>query len=346
MSAIQHDDGVENARSPMRAWQYAALVALAFVGLVGLYLIVRGTSLWHNSPAKPVAHYDAGSSGSYVGLPGDIKEAAVRQNVSQQAPRPASPPLDENAAFNASIDGQNSAVPTAPRMNLAEQPKEPQEAMATPMGGGGSLLLATAKAYRVKNPTMTIRKGTLIPCTDVTVIDTGAGGNVLVKATVPMDVWGMDHHMVLLDKGTDLLGEVGHAMVDGLDRIGIVWREATTPPPNSVGVSFDSPAAGPLGEGGLDGDVNRHEWMKIKGVLLFTAIQGATNILQSALASHGTTSINFGQLNTGGQEIGSILLQHMLNIPDTIHRDQGLQCSAFLARDLDFSSVYSARVIR
>jgi type IV secretory pathway VirB10-like protein len=343
MSAIQQDDAA-NARSPMRAWQYAVLVALAFIGLAGLYLIVRGTSLWHSSTPKPIAHYDAALSGSYVGPPGDLQQVAAKPVSTQQVVRPAPPPIDENAAFNAPIDGQNGAVPMTPRM-APEQQHEQQEAMASRIGGG-SLLLATAKAYRVKNPTMTIRKGTLIPCTDVTVVDTGAGGNVLVKATVPMDVWGMDHHMVLLDKGTDLLGEVGHAMVDGLDRIGIVWREATTPPPNGVGVSFDSPAAGPLGEGGLDGDVNRHEWQKIKGVLLFTAIQGATNILQSALASRGTTSINFGQVNTGGQEIGSILLQHMLNIPDTIHRDQGLQCTAFLARDLDFSDVYSLKVTR
>jgi hypothetical protein len=38
MSAIQHDDGVENARSPMRAWQYAALVTLvSMAGRIRVY---------------------------------------------------------------------------------------------------------------------------------------------------------------------------------------------------------------------------------------------------------------------------------------------------------------------
>ena len=186
----------------------------------------------------------------------------------------------------------------------------------------------------------------MLPCTDVTVIDTSSGGNVGVSATIPMDVWSMDHHMILLGKGTTVAGEVGHGLVNGLDRLGVVWREFTTPPPDSVGVSISSPAVGPLGEGGLDGDIKRHEWQKIKAIVALSLLQGGLNIGQALAQSRGTTNIDFSAVTNGGNEIGNTLLQSQINIPDTIHRDQGLACGIYMAQDVDFSHVYSARIAR
>jgi type IV secretion system protein VirB10 len=201
-------------------------------------------------------------------------------------------------------------------------------------------------AYRVAHPTYTIRKGTVIPCTDVTAIDTSSGGDVGVTATIPMDVWSMDHHMILLGKGTTVVGEVGHGLVNGLDRLGVVWREFTTPPPDSVGVSISSPAVGPLGEGGLDGDIKRHEWQKVKAIVALSLLQGGLNIGQALAQSRGTTNIDFSAVTNGGNEVGNTLLQSQINIPDTIHRDHGLTCGIYMAQDVDFSHVYSARIAR
>lgn len=339
-------DPIETAATPPRAWQYIFIIITLLLGVFVLWLYLSGVEFWHHTPQKPLqARVDTGSPGQYKGRPDEIERAAM--NVQQQRPPPPPPKIDENINFNAPISPTAASAPPPRFAPPPEQPQTQDVAMASSMGGGGSSLLGPpATASRLKNPLLTILKGTNIPCADVTVIDTGAGGNVLVKATISGEVKGGGGKVTLLDKGSELLGEVGHAMVDGLDRIGIVWREVTTPYPNFIRVSLDSPATGPLGEGGLDGDVNRHEWMKIKGVLLFTLIQGASQVLQSALAQHGSTSINFGNVNSSGQEIGSILLSKMLNIPDTIHRDQGLTCSAFLARDLDFSKVYSLNVTR
>lgn len=345
MSSTQHDEEqIENARDPYKPWQIiAVIICIAIVSAVGYLFVRNGEFFWHRHPVTQLARSDGGTSQPYNAPPDTIEKAAFKP-ASQQQQQKAPPPPDESGEFNSPLMKQQAGAPTAPHLPPAPGPAD--TATASAMSNGSSLLLATAHAYRVPHPMFTIRKGTLIPCSDVTVLDTSAGTNVLVKGIIPRDVWSMDHTMVLLNKGTELLGEVGHAMVDGLDRIGIVWREATTPPPTSIGVSFDSPAAGQMGEGGLDGQVNRHEWQKIKGVLLFTLIESATNVLQSALASHGSTNINLGSVSTNGQDIGAILLNHMINIPDTIHRNEGEVCSAFLARDLDFSSVYSARIVK
>jgi type IV secretion system protein VirB10 len=335
----------ENARQPMQPWQYILVVIAAVGTIVLLWFFLRNTQLWHSETPKPVERSSSGPAPMFVGAP-DIQETAAQNSVrstSTQAP----PQLDESAEFNAPLMSQSLQRSNA----LGDLESHlPGGAGAGPlMAGGGansgaSLFTATAVAYRVPHPTFTIRKGTVIPCTDVTVIDTSSGGNVGVTATLPMDVWSMDHHMILLGKGSTVVGEVGHGLVNGLDRLGVVWREFTTPPPDSVGVSLNSPAVGPLGEGGLDGDVNRHVWEKIKAVVALSLLQGGLSIGQALAQRPGTANIDFSSVTNGGNELGNTLLLSTVNIPDTIHRDQGLACGIYMAQDVDFSKVYAAVV--
>jgi type IV secretory pathway VirB10-like protein len=338
------DIAPEEARQPLQPWQYI-MVVVAIVAAVGLlWFFLRG-GMWHREAPKPIERSaGSGSVPAFVGPP-DIQEAAARTGV-RSASVQAPPPPDESADFNAPLVQQQAQPPSLrlPGEGERARPQEDSEAMVA--NTGSSLFTARAVAYRVPHPTYTIRKGTVLPCTDVTVIDTSSGGNVGVTGTIPMDVWSMDHHMILLGKGTTVAGEVGHGLVNGLDRLGVVWREFTTPPPDSVGVSIASPAVGPLGEGGLDGDIKRHEWQKIKAVVALSLLQGSLNIGQALAQSRGTTNIDFSAVTNGGNEIGNTLLQSQINIPDTIHRDQGLQCGIYMAQDVDFSKVYAARITR
>jgi type IV secretory pathway VirB10-like protein len=90
----------------------------------------------------------------------------------------------------------------------------------------------------------------------------------------------------------------------------------------------------------------RHEWQKIKGVLALSLLQGGLNIGQALAQSRGSTNIDFSSVTNGGNEIGNTLLQSTINIPDTIHRDQGLACGIYMEKDIDFSNVYSLRTVR
>jgi hypothetical protein len=254
MSDISH----ETARQPLQPWQYI-MVVIAVIGAIGvLWFFLRGGEIWHRETLKPVERSASGPAPVFIGAPDD-QEADARNNVRAVSTQAAA--VDESAEFNAPLMNQQQQ----PSHLLGElESRSASDAAPAPLmasanaNSSGSLFTATAVAYRVPHPTYTIRKGTVIPCTDVTAIDTSSGGNVGVTASLPMDVWSMDHHMILLGKGATVAGEVGHGLVNGLDRLGVVWREFTTPPPDSVGVSISSPAVGPLGEGGLDGDVNRH----------------------------------------------------------------------------------------
>jgi type IV secretion system protein VirB10 len=346
MSDIPHEG---TARQPLQPWQYIMVVVAVIAAIGVLWFFLHGGQVWHHEAPKPVERSaGSGSVPAFVGPP-DIQEGAAKAAAVRPASAAAPPPVDESAEFNAPLMNQQQQTPRIP--GLESGARSAQDAAAAALAranasSGGSLFTANAVAYRVPHPIYTIRKGTVIPCTDVTAIDTSSGGNVGVTATLPMDVWSMDHHMILLGKGTTVVGEMGHGLVNGLDRLGVVWREFTTPPPDSVGVSISSPAVGPLGEGGLDGDVNRHEWQKVKGVVALSLLQGGLNIGQALAQSRGTTNIDFSAVTNGGNEIGNTLLRSTIDIPDTIHRDQGLACGIYMAQDIDFSHVYTARVAR
>ena len=337
------DQAIETVKAPMQPWQYIAVVSAVILAICVLWFFLRGDISWHHEAAKKLERADIATPPPvFVGIP-DAKETAAHQAATSAGTGFATV-VDESAEFNAPITATAAqAMPFSSQGSNSRAAADPSIAMATPGAGGGSLFGATAAAYHVPHPMYTIRKGTLIPCEDVTAIDTGTGGNVGITATVHSDVWGMGHHMILLPKGTTVVGEIGHGLVNGLDRLAVAWREFTTPEPDNIGVEISSPAVGPLGEGGLEGDVKRHEWQKIKGVLGLSLLQGGLSIGQ-ALASRGSTNISFGPIQSGGNEIGNTLLQSTINIPDTIHRDQGLACGIYLAQDIDFSRVYSAKV--
>jgi type IV secretion system protein VirB10 len=207
--------------------------------------------------------------------------------------------------------------------------------------------LTGVSATRLKNPELTIAQGTIIPCIEQTALDSSYPG--LITAVIPQDTYSVGGHTVLIDAGSKVVGTMQKGIINGLSREFVLWQQITTPAPGFVRIALDSPAADALGRTGLDGDVNRHIWEKLEGALLLstvdTGIQAAALGATSALANRSTTgnNLNFYQFQGYGDQAVASLLQSTITIPDTLTRPQGASCSIFVARDLDFSSVYSLR---
>lgn len=347
MSGTSHDDGLSTAKSPPGPWKFIFIAFLCFCGLAFIFLAFKSSGYLHQHAEKPPQATDVSHADAYQGPP-DLKENAAFRASSPPAPKPQPPPpIDESSVWA----GKTVWTPQGLQQPLQQPGATPQENPQTQGGGAGqgdSLLHGTTVAYKIPHPMFTVPEGKVISCKQITKLSTASGGNVLVTAIVDEDVWGIGNQVILMNKGTEVIGEVAHGMINGLDRLQVVWRRGRTPPPYNVRFTLDAPAAGPLGEGGLDGDINRHEWQKIKGVLLFTLLDWGGAIAQSALAARGTTSINLGSTNTQStaEAAGTILLQSMINIPDTITRNQGKSCSIFMAGDVDFSNVYGLKEVR
>ncbi len=198
-------------------------------------------------------------------------------------------------------------------------------------------LTTAVTARRLPNRHLWMPRGATLDCTLLTAIDSSLPG--LVTCLTAGDTFGADGTVVLLERGTMLVGETRSEMRAGIARIGIVWTEARTP--RGVVVPLDSPATDALGRAGVDGQVERHFWERFGAAMLLSTIDEA---LQGASARGGGNTVVYG----GGASNGVIeeVLKSTVAIPPTVRIAPGTRVQALVARDIDFRDVYALRLAR
>lgn len=181
-----------------------------------------------------------------------------------------------------------------------------------------------------------LAKGAFIDCTLETAIDsTLPGMTTCITAT---DTFSADGTVVLLERGTKLVGETRGQVAQGTSRIFVLWDEARTP--TGVVVPLSSPGTDELGRSGLSGEVNRHFWDRFGAAILLTVINGA---VQGAVQSQSTGSSVIVSPTTTS-DVMTEVLRSTVNIPPTVTKAQGDRIQVFVARDVDFRPVYALHV--
>jgi type IV secretion system protein VirB10 len=211
---------------------------------------------------------------------------------------------------------------------------------ATPLDGEQAAVLA--------NPNMTITEGTEIPCSLQTAIDSQLPG--LVTCVVPIDIRGTTGNVVLLDRGTRIVGQIQSGLLQGQNRVFVDWTRAETP--EHVIITLDSPGTDELGRSGLPGAINNHFWDRFGGALMLTLVQGSLDAATIEAASNGSGNSTQQQAALGfvyagqsnGQTVANTALQNTINIPPTLTKNQGDTAGLIVAHDLDFSNVYKLEV--
>jgi type IV secretion system protein VirB10 len=194
-----------------------------------------------------------------------------------------------------------------------------------------------AKAQLLPTQQFLLPKGAFIDCTLETAIDsTLPGMTTCVTAT---DTFGVDGKVVLLERGSKLVGETRGEVQNGAARVFVLWTEARTP--TGVLVPLDSPGTDELGRAGLPGEVNRHFWDRFGAALLISVVDG---VMQAAVqsSSRGGGAIIYNP-STSTDAITDVL-KGTINIAPTVTKHQGDRIQILVARDLDFRPVYELRV--
>ena len=176
-----------------------------------------------------------------------------------------------------------------------------------------------------------LTEGTVIGCVLQTAMDSTLPG--FTTCIIPQDVIGKSG-ITLLDRGTKIVGEFHGGMTQGQDRLFVLWTRAETP--TGVIINLDSPAADPLGRSGFDGTVDNHFWQRFGGALMLSLVEGGIQAGVSAASPSGSNYINTGNVSS----VASTSLDNSINIRPTLRKNQGELVSVFVARDLDFSTVY------
>ncbi|MBO9136613.1 type IV secretion system protein VirB10 (plasmid) [Rhizobium sp. B230/85] len=201
-------------------------------------------------------------------------------------------------------------------------------------------VLQPSQAARLPHPDFLITQGNIIPCILQTAIDTNLAG--YVKCVLPQDIRGATGNVVLLDRGTTVVGEIQRGLQQGDERVFVLWTRAETP--GHAVITLSSPGTDELGRSGLPGKVDNHFWQRFGGAILLSLVEGAFQA-STSLATHSGDGTSFNNFQNNGEQVANTALKSTINIPSTLKKNQGDTVSIFVARDLDFSSIYQLRVI-
>jgi type IV secretion system protein VirB10 len=197
---------------------------------------------------------------------------------------------------------------------------------------------STVRAEVLPTQRLLLPKGAFIDCTLETAIDSTLPG--MTTCVMATDAFGVDGEVVLLERGTKLIGETRGQVQQGSARVFVLWTEARTP--TGVIVPLASPGTDELGRSGLPGTVNTHFWERFGAAMLVSVIDGAVEgAVQSAHGGSGTLIIN----PSGTQGVMTEVLKGTISIPPTVVKQQGDRIQVLVARDLDFRSVYELRSV-
>ena len=179
-----------------------------------------------------------------------------------------------------------------------------------------------------------VTQGTFIDCALETAISSDVPGFVSCRST--RDVYSTNGRVLLLERGSKIVGQYQGGLQRGIARIFALWSRIETP--TGVIVALNSPGTDALGRSGHDGYIDTHFWERFGGAILLSVIDDFGNYLTAKAAD--SDGVQIGSTTGSAQEAGSIALENSINIRPTLYKNQGEHISIFVARDLDFRGVY------
>jgi type IV secretion system protein VirB10 len=197
--------------------------------------------------------------------------------------------------------------------------------------------LQGSRAGTLGNRDFVVAMGTSIPCVLETALSSDQPG--FTSCVINRDVLSDNGRVVLMEKGTQVVGEYRGGVRRGQKRLFVLWNRAKTP--KGVIITLASPATDALGRAGVDGYIDTHWWERFGSAILLSIVGDASSYASSRLQDSDVEAQN---TTSAGQQAAAIAVEQSINIPPTLMKHQGELVSIFVARDLDFSTAYRLRV--
>lgn len=244
------------------------------------------------------------------------------------------------------LDKSSSGLMAGSTKGSAPAQESANSAAAASQGGGASsgftdMLQASSTPMRsagmLGDKNFILPKGSFIDCALQTRLDSTVPG--MTACVITRNIFSDNGKVLLIERGSTITGEYKSNMKQGMARIFVLWNRIKTP--NGVVVNLDSPGTDPLGGSGLPGYIDTHFWQRFGGALMLSLIDDVAAGLTKN--SGGSTQFNFDSTGDATQNMAAEALKNTINIPPTLYKNQGEQIGIYIARDLDFSSVYDLK---
>lgn len=265
-----------------------------------------------DDPVPPLTPAAAGSAPA---------QADVRKALAESARR--SPVL---AYSRASLSAGQAVGPGAVDVGASPVPQARVTALDTLRQTSA---IGQARAGALADRNLVLTAGAALPCILQTAMDSTTPG--YVSCILPSDVYSESGSVVLMERGTRVLGEYQGGLQQGRKRLFVVWNRAVTPAGVTIGLA--SPASDALGRAGFDGDIATHFWARFGGALLLSLVDDGLY----AAVGRDDAARNTARVPS---DAAGVALQSSVDIPATLRKAQGAEVSIFVAQDLNFTSVY------
>jgi type IV secretion system protein VirB10 len=260
-----------------------------------------------------------------------------------------------NQTTQTAVGGSTSPSGTSNTLPAANMAKALVQAAGNGgAGGSGSSLFGgqlqssvtpRVLARQLGDRNLTLPKGTAFTCALKTKIISAASG--FVGCQVQRNVYGDNGKVLLIERGSHLDGEYRIGVVrPGTVRIPVLWTRLRTP--LGVTVDLDSPGTGPLGESGIDGYVDNRWGERLGAAMLLSLIDDSVKLViqqQSNQDNSGNSTVILPSTTSNTSKLAEKVLDSTINIPPLIYQHQGGIVGIYVARDVDFSSVYALQPV-
>jgi type IV secretion system protein VirB10 len=225
-----------------------------------------------------------------------------------------------------------STASAADALPAKAEPADQSATAAVALRGSASGSAGVA-ARRLPDQRYLLPKGAFVDCTLETAIDSTLPG--MATCITATDVWSADGSLVLLERGTKLVGETRGEVGQGQRRLFVLWQEART----AAGVTVELASGGTdaLGRAGLTGEVDTHFAARFGAAILISVIDAGVAALVAAQSDGGSSVVIAPQ---GASQVVAEVLRKTVDIPPTIRVHQGERMQVLVARDVSFEQVY------
>ena len=324
--------------------------------LLGISGLFGGVMIYKAYQTKNPSQVDAPPTAAVRNtLPALTLNNEAPPNAPEDSPPPTAPPPPPSEVIKTSDSKEPSPEELLRQRRLSANlidgegsrpPSDQASASSAPSQGGElqqkmqPLRLEAAMAGKLGDRHYLLTQGSMIDCVLETRMITTQPG--MTACYVTRDIYSANGRVVLLDRGSKVIGHYQGGISQGQARIFVLWSRIETP--QGIIINLDSPGTGSLGEGGVGGYVDTHFWERFGGAILLSLVDDFSDVATQRMAnSNNKNQPTFSSTTNNAQNMAAEALKNSINIPPTLYKNQGERISIFVARDLDFRSVYELK---